>query len=164
MSEASARFVRELRGMWDVRFRDVVECHFTLVFGIDGVEEAAYRAHVRAVVGGERAIPFTCRRALIHPSDRGDYHAFLVPDEGRAAIARLHDRLYTGPLAPCLRRDLPYVPHITVAAMPDAPRVKALCDELNAKGLEISGVIDSVSIGALDAGRIRNVERIGLES
>lgn len=41
---------------------------------------------------------------------------FVVPDEGREPIVRLHHELYAGVLRPHLREDVGYVPHVTIAA------------------------------------------------
>ena len=46
--------------------------------------------------------------------DRDTAFVFLVPDEGHARISLLHDRLYRGRLAPYLRLDVPFTPHINI--------------------------------------------------
>jgi len=157
--DASDRaFIERFRGEHDLRHRDVAAPHFTLVFGCDAVPEGTYRAHVAAVAGGTSAIRFSCRYAMLGTGDTaGTAHVFLVPDEGFAALALLHDRLYRGPLEPYLRLDLPYVPHITVGTLDDRSRAKQLCDALNEDGVRIDGRIESVCIGALVDGRIRDL-------
>ena len=96
---------------------------------------------------------------MLHNDDSNDnYYVFLVPDNGYGELSKLHDKLYRGPLAPYLRLDIPYVPHIGVATIPDAARVKALCDELNTTGIEISGQINSITVGEYDGSKISNLE------
>ena len=46
----------------------------------------------------------------------GGAHVFVVPDEGRDQIARLHDELYAGVLRQHLREDIAFVSHVTIAA------------------------------------------------
>jgi len=160
----AARLIRDLREKHDAPYRDVVDFHFTLVFGIEGFDEVEYMRHVRAIAEGQRPISFSCRSVRFHADPESEIcSAFLVPEEGYSDLVRLHDRLYTGLLAPHLRADLPFVPHITVATLSEYARVQAICDELNARGLEIAGVVRELTICALNAGRIRVLARVALE-
>jgi hypothetical protein len=91
-----------------------------------------------------------------------NYYVFLVPDEGYSAISLLHDHLYTGSFAPFHRLDIPYIPHIGVATMADAPKVKALCDRLNSTGVNISGTLNYITVCEYDGRRITDLEHISL--
>lgn len=159
MAESDARFIDEFRLRHDAARRDLVAAHFTLVFRVQDVEESEYTRHVKDVAASATPIEFTCRSATLG-ADAGDgtAHVFLVPDEGHSSIVRLHDRLYTGPLESFLRLDIPYIPHITIGSLPDRAQAKALCDELNARGLAIAGTLDALTVGALgDSGFIDRV-------
>lgn len=156
--DASAQaFIDGLRRQHDPQV-DVVAPHFTLVFGCTAVPQADYLAHVAAIARHTPAIRFHCRHAMLHASGPdGIEHVFLVPDEGHSAIARLHDRLYTGVLAPHLRLEIPYVPHITVASTRDIAAAKALCDRLNQGGIDIAGQLRSLTVGMLQGSQLRTV-------
>ena len=159
LSDADRRFIDEYRYAHDIPYRSVVGPHFTMIFGCREVPLAVYREHVAGVARSQRPIAFSCRYAMLHDDDENDnYYVFLVPDEGYGELSLLHDKLYRGPLAPFLRLDIPYVPHIGIATMADASRVKALCDALNAKGVEIHGRIDALTICAYDGSTITDVE------
>src|SRR5436190_10027149 len=133
------QFIEEFRNEYDIPFRDAVAPHFTMVFGRNDVPESEYREHVRVVAQPQGVIHFSCRYAMICNDDSNDnYYVFLVPDEGFSEISKLHDRLYLGLLAPHLRLDIPYIPHIGIATIPDAHRIKALCEKLNSTAITIS--------------------------
>ncbi len=87
-----------------------------------------------------------------------NYYVFLVPDEGYSEISKLHDRLYRGVLAPYLRLDIPYVPHIGIATISDARRIKTLCDELNSTGVAIHGQIEAMSVCSYDGMKITDLK------
>ena len=142
---------------------DVVEPHFTLVFACAAVAEADYLAHARTVAAATPAIDFSCRYAMLG-ADGGnaDGYVFLVPDEGHAALSRLHDRLHTGPLCAHLRLDLPFTPQVTIARCRERTQAKALCDELNAGALRIDGRVDALVVGTLEAGRFDAIARCAL--
>lgn len=133
----------------------VVRAHFTLVFGSSSLDETTYFDHVASVAGQNKHIHFKCRYAMLGADDQDQSaYVFLVPDEGNSGVSLLHDRLYTGPLAPLQRLDLPFTPHITIGRMQDRVRAKALCDELNASQLQVTGSIENLCICAREG---RNV-------
>lgn len=161
--DASAHaFIDGIRRQHDPQV-DLVAPHFTLVFGCTAIAETDYLAHVSAIARHTPAIKFHCRHATLHASGPdGMAHVFLVPDEGHSAIALLHDRLYTGALAAHLRLDIPYVPHITVAATRDVAAAKALCDALNERGIDIASRLTVLTVSALRGGRLQTVAEFPL--
>ncbi len=130
-----------------------------MVFGCRDVPLAIYREHVAAVAELQSAINFSCRYAMVgNDNDNDNYYVFLTPDEGYAAISKLHDKLYRGPLAAHLRLDIPYVPHIGIATIPDAACIKGLCDELNALPITVNGRIEALTLCSYDGSKITDLE------
>jgi hypothetical protein len=67
LHEADLRFIETFRREHDLRYRDVVAAHFTLVFGCDAVNEAEYlERNLRASTAAER------RRATMFPKRRSE--------------------------------------------------------------------------------------------
>lgn len=146
----AAAFVARVRGEHGGPQRARIGPHLTLLFGSALLAEPAYRAHVDGIAAEQPAIEFTCRCAMLGSDANGPQaYVFLVPDEGFAAITRLHDALYRGPLAPALRLDIPFIPHITVGAFDDRQAAKALCDRLNADGVQVAGRLGALTVGAM---------------
>lgn len=114
----------------------IIPAHVTLVFGFDSPDAGTAAAHVEAVAAGQGAIALRLS-AYIAVRDASDRlsHVFLVPDQGRAEIEDLHDRLYSGPLAGQLRPDIPFIPHVTVAAREHHDEAEDLARELGRVGL-----------------------------
>ena len=162
VSGETAEFIRSFRRKHDPR-QQVVEAHFTMVFGCAEINLDAYTNHVAAITSTSKGISFSCRYAMLGADDEDETaYVFLVPDTGYAAISLLHDRLYTGPLASHLRLDLPYVPHITVAALGSGSEAKSLCDELNKNGVLIEGNLRALTVGTVEAGKFKNLSRHAL--
>ncbi len=138
--------------------------HFTLVFPIADADERQIAEHIRAQVRGRRAIPFVLRSAMsIKDYASEEYFVFLVPDEGASGILKLHDRLYTGPLAPYLRPDLPFTPHVTVGHSLDGRLCRQVADELNAEDFVVPGIVAHLDLIEKDGASVRTVERFALE-
>lgn len=165
LSEKDNDFIRCFRREHDLSFCDVVEHHFTIVFGISGIPMESYAEHVRNRLLGQRSINFICRYAALgDDSESEDYYVFLTPDEGLSDICRLHDRLYTGELKRFHRVEIPYIPHIGIATLPDAAKIQSLCDELNSDSLTIAGTLDSATICEYDGTRVVDLERVEFET
>jgi 2'-5' RNA ligase len=160
LANADARFITGFRAAHD-RQASVLGPHFTLLFGCAEVDETTYIGHVRTIASSTPAFAFHCRAAEPDADDNTGY-AYLVPELGRDAITTLHDALYTGPLAPFLREDIPFTPHITIGHGPDLAAVARLCDALNAAGIDIAGDVGGLVVGHVEQGRFAQLARLPL--
>jgi 2'-5' RNA ligase superfamily len=150
--------INAFRAQHDLRNARLVEPHFTMIFGITGVDEGDYLGHVGKIAATTSPIKFHCRYAMLGADNNYDTaYVFLVPDEGYSAISLLHDRLYSGLLISHRRLDLQYVPHITIGTCSDRHEAKALCDALNARGVSIVGKVDALTVAALENDRIEDL-------
>jgi hypothetical protein len=165
LTDKDNAFIRAFRREHDLPFRDIVEHHFTIVFGIADFPTDDYIEHVRGKLQGQRSIDFVCRYAALgDDSGSDDFYVFLTPDEGLSDICRLHDKLYSGELKKYHRVEIPYIPHIGIATIPDAKKIQSLCDELNAETINIAGALDSATICAYDGTKVVDLERIEFET
>ncbi|HTZ36535.1 MAG TPA: 2'-5' RNA ligase family protein [Stellaceae bacterium] len=136
---------------------------FTLVFPGGGASAPDIVKHVEATCATTPRIRFCLRSAVIVPEPNASaFHVFLVPDEGFGAIIRLHDRLHVGPLAGCLRPEVPYIPHLTVASTRDFDQARRTKASLNAHDLAIDGRIEAIEVHERDAGAAHCVARVPL--
>jgi 2'-5' RNA ligase len=139
-----------------------IPAHFTLVFpaalALDTIVD-----HAATVARQTAAVAFVLREAIAVPDPfTGGGHVFLVPDEGRAALSALHDRLYEGPLRAFLREDLPFVPHVTIGAAPDLSRCEEIQEEVAATLSATFGTIGSLDVLEIGDDEIRTAARFEL--
>ena len=120
----------------------MVEAHFTLVFPFEGVPQEDVAAHAVAVAASTSAVAFRLTAAAaVSDGPDAESHVFLLPSQGETEVRRLHGELYSGVLAPQLRRDLPYHPHVTVGAFAqhaDAERTAASLGPCDVPGRLVS--------------------------
>jgi 2'-5' RNA ligase len=165
VDERAAAFIHSFRQANSPAAPVEIAPHFTLVFACAAVPEQAYLAQVAQAAASAPATRFVCKYAMLGADDADDRaYVFLVPDEGFAAISLLHDRLYTGPLTPHLRLDLPYTPHITIGVTHDRHQAKALCDGLNRDGLHIEGRLRELTVGTVYEGKFQPLAAYPLSS
>jgi 2'-5' RNA ligase len=161
LGEEDACFIAGIRASHD-RQVSVLGPHFTLLFGCDAVDEATYIDHVRTIAASTPAFSFTCFETE-PDADEGRGVVYLVPDLGRPELTALHDRLYTGPMAPYLRTDRHFVAHMTIGHAATFDAAARLCDELDAEGINIAGSIDALVVGCVEQGRFIELARFALQ-
>lgn len=147
LSPGDSARIERLRNEFTLLEHSVLPPHFTLVFPLRHMAEDTLTTHVAEKLEARNAIPFVLRSSLLVPDDEIDrYYVLLVPDEGFSGVVKLHDALYTGPLAEALRLDIPFVPHITLGYSADALYCKHVVDTLNSRDFAMSGTISKVEI------------------
>jgi 2'-5' RNA ligase len=145
MAEADRAWIEGIRARHDPQSHRIA-AHFTLVFPV-AASLTALSEEVATIVEGHLPISFTVSAARAYPDAVAEGgHVFLVPDQGRTHITRLHHRLYEGVLKSQLRQDIPFVPHITVAAYPDLRSCEAVAEEVTAAARAVTGVLDVVDV------------------
>ncbi len=140
-----------------------IPAHVSLVFPFPtALSRLQIETHVRRVAARWPPIAVTFRGARLHANE----FVFLMAARGAASIAALHDRLYTRSLAPHLRRDLPYEPHITLARHTDLGVLEAALEAArDAFAAEAHEVMRSVTLLALlRDGRIERLDEIDLHT
>ena len=162
LTESDRRRIESVRDRHDPQAA-LIEVHFTLVFPCVALVAAIAPELASAA---EAAAPFDFEIVGIEtvPDALGEgAHVFLVPDErAREAIAALHDRLYAGALKPHLRRDIPFVPHMTVAAKAGIHECAALAGELSPMCRGITGTIAAIDLVDTDSRPVRTLSRCAL--
>ena len=155
------QWIESIRAKHDPEAKRIA-AHFTLVFPAV-MPLRATEAHVGRVAHVTEPIRFVLRRAAVAPDAVGSGgHVFLIPEDGRDALAGLHERLYEGALQPHARRNAPFTPHVTVAAGTAIDPLHALAGELNTKGLNIRGSISELVLVEVTSSDIQHVERFPL--
>ena len=125
----------------------LIPAHLTLVFPFPtALTRLQIETHVQRVVSRWPPVPVAFRRVRTEANE----FVFLMAQRGAASIKGLHDRLYTRSLAPHLRRDLPYEPHITLARQGDYQRLQeALAEAEEEFGGELEDVLRAVQVLAV---------------
>lgn len=163
LSEDDLDWIQSVRAEHDPLYYEVIDPHISLVFPTDGVERSRLIEHVREKARSTAPFEVVFRCAILgDPDFEGHAHAFLVPDQGFSDVVRMHDRLYTGPLADFLRLDIPFIPHLGIANTPDPDDCKAIIDNLNAEHFEIRGRVDALDIVDYDGETVHPVEHVSL--
>ncbi len=161
LSDDDRRWIEEVRRAHDPQSR-LIAAHFTLVFPVE-VRAADLVKHARTVLADLQQFSFVLAEARTVKSAVGKgAHVFLVPNHGATRITDLHDRLYSGLLESHLRTDIPFIPHITVAAHDDVDECARLVAILTEQSREIRGEVTGVDVvqGEAEARSLVHIELV----
>ncbi|HSW78045.1 MAG TPA: 2'-5' RNA ligase family protein [Candidatus Chromulinivoraceae bacterium] len=164
LQQSDFDWIQTYRRQNDRQF-SLVEPHFSIVFAVSDLDKDSFLNEVKQKIGDITAFDVDLKVATINKDNSGNYyHEFLVPDTGYSDIVKLHDKLYSGLLAPYLRFDVDFIPHISIGDSEDAQISKKRVDELNAQGVSIHGRIGSVDVIEYADGAVSTVEKIELKA
>lgn len=132
----------------DLLYYSVVDPHFTFVFPVFDKAEQDFIQEIAMQAKNIPPINFEIVKAICHKDELQDnlYHQFLVPGKGNTEIIALHDKLYSGILAPHFRTDIPFMPHIGIGNSKNKDHCIKAVDELNEQPINISGSIKSLTV------------------
>lgn len=158
------KHIQAIRQKHDVRYFNVVDPHFTLVFPVSGITPDKFISHVFSVSRRFSKFYFVLRCAQIVKDSFSDYtDVFLIPEEGYRIFVTLHDELYTGPLEKELRLDIPFIPHLGAGSSRDAQECKKIADKINSNGIEIFGAVGKLDIVSYTGDAVKTLEKIHLK-
>ena len=102
--------INALRRQYDPNY-NLIAPHITLVFPFsEEVNEQGLMDHINNVLREKRSFKITL--SGLRKSD--DHWLFLLIDDGKQDLIELHNRLYTGILAPYLVAGIEYIPHLSL--------------------------------------------------
>lgn len=124
-TEDQRHIIDRLRAAYDP-LAPLIAPHITLTFPFSStIALNDLLSHLRAVIAPTAPFEIELRGVTGHQ----DEWLFLNVKRGNDQLIALHDRLYTGPLAPYLQQRYTYVPHLTVGHLaPDQPFEAALTE------------------------------------
>jgi hypothetical protein len=151
-----------IRKKYDPTF-NLIDAHMTIVFPVpDSISEEEIIRHINNKLAGQKS--FNVHISGFEKS--WDNWLFLCLKDGRSEMVKLHDKLYKGILAPLLRKDIEYIPHISLGLFSKKntdydlknPTVGIFDDELYGKalgeagqvGLDYKSIVNKVSLIKID--------------
>jgi 2'-5' RNA ligase len=162
LSDDDRQWIESIRARYDP-LAPRLAAHLTLVFPTE-VAPAPVVAQVRQSLRAAASMAVVLRRAIAFRDPIGDGHyIFLLSEEGHQQLLALHDALYDGILAGHRRRDIPFVPHITVGAHPQLDECERIADQLNEERRTLRARINSLDVIEVHGSTARTIAKIPLE-
>lgn len=135
--------INQLRMKYDSQF-GLIEPHITLMFPVlDSIGEDNLVHHLESVLCNRQSFLIHLQGFQISSDD----HLFLLLQEGNKNILHLHREIYTGILADYLRKDVTFIPHLTLGVLNKDPsqRDRAL-EEAKRLGIDHRCLLDKLHL------------------
>jgi len=141
--------LQSIRKIHDPKGYSAIAPHCTLLSTTLNHSKEEFRRIVIRNLVGRKKFQFAMRTALVMPPLMGhtSWYAFLIPDEGFSDLSDLNRRICRNELQSESNRRFPFLPHITLGSFDQKESCCQIVNEINRKGIEVSGNIDSVSLG-----------------
>jgi 2'-5' RNA ligase len=148
--------IQAVRARHDPQFA-ILDPHFTLLFPVEALLADVVN-EARSAASDATSFPVTLRSVrAVRDRFSGGGHVFLIPEQGGREIVALNSRLYRGVLSWAYRAEIPYVPHITVAAYSDFSACEALAASLAGDQWEINGTVGALAVVELVGAQVTTV-------
>ncbi|OQR56916.1 2'-5' RNA ligase family protein [Bacillus sp. CDB3] len=142
LNNMSTDEIESIREIHDPLF-GLIPPHITIVFPFESnISNDELKSHISNLAKGIGTIEIKFASGV---TSIGDY-LFLEIEQGKEQIAELHDKLYTGPLLPLLRIDIPCIPHVTVGRKESSQLATELARDLPCFHKKLHCVIDRISV------------------
>jgi len=136
-----------------------VRPHITLVFPFGStITDKALQEHVDHALASVPAFPLTLHGVL--KSQPGNY-LFLDVELGKDKIIDLHNRLYTGILAPFRPKQLDaqsYCPHMTIGRLPSEQDLDHAYEDVQKMDQVFHAIVNKVSVEGIDVQEVSAIE------
>jgi len=162
-SKDALSWLQELRSTYDPEYFRLVAPHVTLVFPNSELSEDSLIAHVSSCTQGVNGttVKFASAREFRDEST-GLELVYLVPGAGSDWFHRLHQKLYSGALGAVRRRDIQFLPHITLGRFSSASEAATLAAKINSEKNQISGQVEAIDVVNVGENLVRHVYRQSL--
>lgn len=141
----------------------LIPAHLTLVFPVH-LDAVVLASEVAAIARRTPPVLFTLRSATaVRDLTGSGGHVFLVPHEGFDQIRDLHTDLHRGVCAASLRPDIPFIPHVTIAADADFTVCEGIAERLTLEPRQVHGELTTVSLIEITSPTVRTLEEFPLE-
>jgi 2'-5' RNA ligase len=158
------RWIEALRARLDPQ-ASKIRAHFTLVFPVDVPDSRPIEKRLSTILSGCRSISFIIREAQAMRDLCGRrHHVLLVPGKGRKELIGLHHKIYAGPFRPHLRKEISFMPHVTVAESETSEPCGLVADELNRMELTLRGIIREIELIEVSEKSVRCIARFVLKN
>ncbi|MEH2153508.1 2'-5' RNA ligase family protein [Nostoc sp.] len=135
--------INQIRHKYDPQV-DLIEPHITLVFPIvESINKNNLILHIDSILSKCKIFPI-CLKGL---QKSWDEYMFLMVEEGKVDMVKLHNELYTGILAEYIRENLPFVPHLTLGKfIKDTEKFLQVLEEVQHFDLNYRCFVDKVHL------------------
>lgn len=124
-----------------------IQPHITLAFPFENINQVELYAHVRDSIKKIKKFKLVLKGVKASPKK---YYLYLLVKKGKKEILGINKNLYSKLLTKWLRKDIPYIPHLTLGVFKSKQEIDNAIEKLEKEGLEFNFEISSIQLITLN--------------
>ncbi|MGG2065743.1 2'-5' RNA ligase family protein [Bacillus sp. S14(2024)] len=121
----------------------LISPHITLVFPfVSEVPSEYLKKHIEIIISSMSSFQIMLNPVVTNSEE----YLFLLIEEGKESIIELHNKLYTDFLQVFLRKEIPYIPHVTVGRKGDKEQAFRIIKNLHPLRDTMRFTIDKITV------------------
>lgn len=138
--------INSIRKKYDSKFK-LIKNHITLAFPFKNVNQRKLIKHIQKSIKNIK--PFRLTLNGIKKSKK-EYYLFLMVKEGKNQMMKIHKELYLRFLTKWLRKDIPYVPHLTLGYFKTKEELNKALKDVKKRNLHFETLVNKISLITLN--------------
>lgn len=124
-----------------------IKPHITIAFPFENINQSELKKHINNSILGVK--PFKLILNGIKKSPK-EYYLYLLVQQGKKQILKIHKKLYSKLLTKWLRKEIPYIPHATLGIFKTKKDMEEAIKDIKIYKLNINLKIDKVELISLN--------------
>ena len=138
--------IRKIRKKYEPNYKKF-KLHTTLAFPFENVNQEKLFQHIKDSIKNIK--PFKLRLGGLRKSPK-EYYLYLLAKKGKDKIVKIHKNLYSKILTKWLRKDIPYIPHITLGVFKTKKEIDNAIKEIKNQNLILKTKVNAISLLTLN--------------
>jgi len=135
--------------------------HITLASPFENINQNRLKEHIKDSIKNIKVFKLELQSLRKSPKE---FYLYLLIKKGNDKIVKIHKNLYSKLLGKWLRRDIPYIPHVTLGVFKTKEQIDSAIKELREQKIEIKVTIDFICLLTLKKDySIKSIKRFKLK-
>jgi len=138
--------IARIRGIYDTS-SNKIKPHVTIAFPFSNINQKKLNNHIINSLKGIKRFKLILKGIRKSPKEN---YLYLLVRKGKSEILKIHKRLYSEIFIRWLRKDIPYIPHVTLGVFKTREEIDKAVKEIKQEKLNFSFRINSIQLITLN--------------
>jgi len=140
------KIIESARKKYDPLYKEF-KSHITVAFPFENVSQKKLEKHITNAIKGIKPFELVLKGVRKSPKE---FYLYLLVNKGKKELIKIHKKLYSKLLTKHLRKDIPYIPHVTIGIFHEKKYIDKALKELRNKKVESKTKVNSISLITLN--------------
>ena len=138
--------IQQIRKKYDPGYKKF-KPHITLAFPFKNINQKELQLHIKNSLTGVKSFNLELKGIRKSPKE---YYLYLLIKTGKGKILKIHKSLYSELLTKQLRKNIPYIPHITLGVFGTKKQINEAINEIKKEKINFKTKIKAIKLLTLN--------------